>query len=104
VLGPLILIAVLLLVGVLVGRVVHAGRYPYEVPLGERELRVAAGPVEVRYGALVTRRVAPDEGVWVRPVDGGMLAVFESRESARVVGFVEAEVLPSSPVAAGQHR
>lgn len=94
VLGLLLLVVVGVVAGVLVGKVVHAGRYPYEVPLGHRELRIASGVLEVRYGAVVTRQLRPGEGVWVRPVREGLLAVFEGKTSPRVIGFVSEPQLP----------
>jgi hypothetical protein len=94
VLGLLIVIVGMVVTGVLIGKVVHASRYPYEVPLGERELRHSTVPVEVRYGALVTRRIAPDEAIWVRSLEGDRLAVFEAEGSARVIGFVSERALP----------
>ncbi|CAN5633610.1 hypothetical protein BH23GEM8_BH23GEM8_04260 [soil metagenome] len=46
-------------------------------------------PLEIRYGALVTDRVAAGEAIWFRPVGDGKVAVFAGAESSRVVGFVE---------------
>ncbi len=97
VLAMLIVIVGMVVTGVLLGKVVHASRYPYEVPLGERELRRTDEAVEVRYGALVTRRVPPGRDLWVRPMGDGRLAVFETGESARVIGFVPETSLPGSP-------
>lgn len=97
VLGVLILITGTFTAAVLIGKVVHSGRYRHEVPLGDRELRVAAAALEVRYGALTTRRVGAGEEVWVRTVGNGQVAVFADAGSTKVVGFVEEELLlPSS--------
>jgi hypothetical protein len=99
VLAMLIVIVGMVVTGVLLGKVVHAARYPYEVPLGEREIRRTTATVEVRYGALVTRQVPPDRELWVRPLGDGRLAVFETGESARVIGFVHEAALPRSSAA-----
>jgi hypothetical protein len=104
VLGLLILIAGALVTGVLIGKVMYASQYAYEVPPGHRELWTAVEPVDVRYGALVTDHLAPREAVWVRPVGDGRLAVFKDRESSRVVGFVSAGDLTPSTSPPGQLR
>jgi len=104
VLGLLILIVGTVVTGVLIGKVMYASQYRYEVPLGHRELWVAAEPVDVRYGALVTDRLLATEAVWVRPVGEGRLAVFESRESPRVTGFVAASQLVPSTDSLAQLR
>jgi hypothetical protein len=88
VLGLLIAITLLMAAGVLIGKVVHASRYPYEVPLGAREMVRVSDPLEIRYGALVTGRVAEGDAVWIRPVGEGRVAVFAGAESSRIVGFV----------------
>jgi hypothetical protein len=93
--GMLLLVVGMIVTGVLVGKVIHADRYRYEVPLGERELRAAVAEVPIRYGAIVTGRVGPTEPVWVRSVGEGRLAVFEGERSARVIGFVaESDLAP----------
>ncbi|CAN5853230.1 hypothetical protein BH23GEM6_BH23GEM6_23630 [soil metagenome] len=104
VLGLLILIVVAVVTGVLIGKVMYASQYRYEVPLGHRELWSAVEPVDVRYGALITGRLAPRQAVWVRAVGDGRLAVFEDRDSARVVGFVAATELIPLTGAHGQFR
>jgi hypothetical protein len=96
VLGLLIAITGALVAGVLIGKVVHASRYPYEVPLGVREVIRVSAPLEIRYGALVTGRVAAGEAIWFRSLGDGRVAVFAGAESSRIVGFVTESELPSS--------
>jgi hypothetical protein len=97
VLGLLIAITGAMIAGVLIGKVVHASRFPYEVPLGSREMVRVSDSLEIRYGALVTGRVGAGDAVWIRPVGDGLVAVFAGAESSRVIGFVaEAELRGST--------
>jgi hypothetical protein len=104
VLGLLIAITGAMVAGVLIGKIVHASRYPYVVPLGSREMVRLSDPLEVRYGALVTARVSAGEVVWIRPVGDGKVAVFAGAESSRVVGFVTESELRGSAGQAVQLR
>jgi hypothetical protein len=79
---------VVMVAGVLIGKVVHASGYPYSDPLGARDVVLVSHALEIRYGALVTGRVAAGDAVWFRPVGDGRFAVFAGAESSRVVGFV----------------
>jgi hypothetical protein len=93
VLGLLVTILLLLTAGVMLGKVIQHSRFHHEVRLDERELRYAARDLEVRYGALPTARIAARDPVWVRPVGGGEVAVFQARDSQKIVGFAPDSLL-----------
>jgi hypothetical protein len=103
VLGLLVAVTVCMVTGALIGQIIHQHRYGMEVPLESREVRYSERPVEIRYGALTTGRIAKGDSVWVRPTAGGQLAVFAGRDSQKIVGFVtEGALLRSPPGALGR--
>lgn len=90
--GCLILIVVVFVSAVLIGKLIH-GPEPTVVTAGGREVRFAARAVEVTYGARVMRRLERGDSVWVVPVGGGEVAVYEDAEELNVLGFAPDSLL-----------
>jgi hypothetical protein len=91
VLGPLIVITVLVLGLGTLGYLKN--REPHRVSLEGRELRLASAAVDVQYGGVRVRRIAPGSTVWVYPLDTGTVAVFEGRRVPNVLGFAPDSLL-----------
>jgi hypothetical protein len=76
-------IIALIVIGILWDRA-HQAPPPPPLP---RELRYADQPLEIRFGALTTHRVGEGEALWVSEAGGGQVAVFETEESNRIIGY-----------------
>lgn len=87
------IIASAVVLGIIVDRI---NRPPPPIPV-ERELRYVTAPLEVRFGALTTRRFDVGEPLWVRIRDDGEVLVFDSKESNLIVGYARAEKLDVTP-------
>lgn len=81
------------LIGVFLERA-QRGPPPPSVP---RELRHAARPLEVRFGALTAARVPQGRPLWVGQAVEGRVVVFENERSNRIIGYVsESDLLEGS--------
>jgi hypothetical protein len=88
------------LIGVLMDR---ARQGPPPTPLPRQAIHAAVA-IEVRFGALTTRRFGPGDRLWVGGTEGPELSVFESERGNRIIGFVPAASLTEAPGAAGAPR
>jgi hypothetical protein len=96
--GMLLAIVGTLTAAVLIGIALErARRGPPPTPV-PRELRYAARPLEVRFGALTAARIPEGGAVWVgAPVDGRVV-VFQGEESNRIIGYVlDVDLMADAP-------
>lgn len=90
--GCLILIVVVFVSAVLIGKLIH-GTPPLHLKAGTRELRHAAHPVAVAYGARTLHRLEPGDSVWVERVEGGEVAVYAAPDALEMLGFARDSLL-----------
>lgn len=90
--GCLILIVVVFVSAVLIGKLIH-GPERLNLKAGKRELRHAAAPVPVSYGARELHRLAPGDSVWVEPGGPGEVAVYTAPDALEMLGFAPDSLL-----------
>jgi hypothetical protein len=86
ILGCLILIVVVLVVGVLLGKIFRK-QDRWIVSTEGRSVRHAVRDVEVRYADQVIRVIPRGDSAWVYPLPDGVVAVYTSPDEPQVDGF-----------------
>jgi hypothetical protein len=102
--GALLFIVGSITAMVLIGAVMNRRYEPPPADPVPREVRYAAEPLEIRFGAIVTRRLDAGDPLFVRCRGDGEAAVFESAHSNRIIGFTEESRLRTEPLLQGRAR